>query len=163
MKQFALLGLALSLSLSAVAMAADVNMDVPYGDREPGGYQHLTVHYHNYWRNHHHPWSNIEAERHVVKEAQDLAKQTKIWEGDPRSTYVSASDATIRDRFNQYMFLNGNQTAFNPELPEWFVENVKTRASVDGATKDGLKLHQFLPNGMTYNDITYLPDEFTRK
>lgn len=165
LKKTALLSLVLALSLSSTlaARAAEVNMDVPYGDREPGGYQHLTVNYHNYWRHHHHPWSNIEAERHVVREAQDLAKQTKIWEGDPRKNFVRADDSTIRERFNTYMFTSNSQGEFNPKLPDYFIEQVKNRPSVDETAQSNIHMNSILPENVSYNDLTYMPDTFTKK
>lgn len=160
-----LFAMALTLALAnvSVAFAGEVNMDVPYGDREPGGYQHLTTHYHNYWRHHHHPYSNVEAERHVVREAQDLARQTETWEGEPRQRFVRMEDAEVREKFNEYLFTDMGQSQFNAELPDYVIEQVKARPSFDQAAINSIQLHQELPKTLTYNDITYLPDEFTRK
>lgn len=164
MKKTILAGLALSFALSGItsAFAADVNMDAPYGDRLPGGYQHLTTHYHNYWRNHHHPWSNIERERHVVRAAQDFENLTKVWEGKHRDRFVRISDDAVKERFREYVW-NEARNDYNSELPTHFVEQLKNRPSVSSVTKESLKLHAFLPQPLTYNDITYLPDDFTRE
>jgi hypothetical protein len=164
MRKAFLLALAATCLLSTVpaSFAQDVNMDSPYGDRAPNGYQQLTTHYHNYWRAHHHPWSNIERERHIVREAQDFENLTKIYEGHQRSVYVHATDNTIRNRFAAYMW-NSPQNDFNAELPTYFIEDFKNRPSMDGSTREALKLNEFLPKPLSYNDITYMPDEFTRK
>lgn len=164
MKKLFLLGMAFACTLSVMPMsfAQELNMDVPYGDRAPGGYQHLTTHYHNYWRRHHHPWSNIERERHIVRAAQDFKNLTKTFEGGERERYVRASDDKVRARFNEYVW-DRSQTEFNAELPEYFIEQFQNRPSVSSSTRDALKLHEFLPKPLTYNDITYMPDEFTRK
>ncbi len=164
MKKFLLLGLAVSFAVGVTvkAFADEVNMDVPYGDREPGGYQHLTTHYHNYWRHHHHPWSNIERERHVVREAQDLEKLTRIYEGVQRERFVTMSDEKVRDRFNQFM-MNSARSDYSSELHPMFLEQIKNRPQMDPSTREAVQLHAFLPKPLSYNDITYLPAEFTRK
>lgn len=164
MKKTLLVGLAVSFALSGISsvFAEDVNMNAPYGDREPGGYQHMTTYYHNYWRRHHHPWSNIERERHVVRAAQDFENQTRIWEGKERKRFVSASDDVVRTRFNEYIW-NGSPESFSSELSEPLVEQIKNRPAVDTATREAIQLHHFLPKPLTYNQITYLPDEFTDK
>lgn len=164
MKKTLLLGLALTCALGTApaAFSEEVNMDAPYGDREPGGYQHLTTHYQNYWRAHHHPWSNIERERHVVREAQDFERLTRVMEGKERGRYVKASENTVRDRFQRYMW-SGQGSDFSAELPTHFVEQVKNRPSLDASTREALKMNEFLPKPLSYNTITYMPDEFTRE
>ena len=163
MKVKQLFAATLALALTAgVAFAGEVNMDVPYGDREPGGYQHLTTHYHNYWRHHHHPYSNIEAERHVVREAQDLARQTDVWEGEPRQRFVRMDDQKVREEFNEYLFTDLSQTQFSSEIPEHVIEQIKNRPSFDQQTVSNIRLNEELPSNLSYNDLTYLPDEFTR-
>lgn len=164
MNKLFMVGLALTLSLGAISTssAEEVNMDAPYGDRQPGGYQHMTTHYHNYWRHHHHPWSNIERERQVVREAQDFEKLTRVWEGRDRETFVKKSDEEVRSDFSDYIW-NPSKSDFSAELPAYFVEQIKSRPSISDSVRESIRMHELLPKPLNYNTLTYLPDNFTRE